>query len=53
MGLGPGRDLPSAGAGEAPMIAVAAALAKAICEATGIRLRSLPLTPRGIVEAPP
>ena len=46
------RDIPSAGAGETPLIAVAAALANAIFEATGIRLRSLPLTPRGILEAP-
>jgi len=46
------RDIPSAGAGETPIIAVAAALANAIFEATGIRLRSLPLTPNGIVEAP-
>jgi isoquinoline 1-oxidoreductase len=46
------RDIPPAGAGETPLIAVAAALANAIFEATGIRLRSLPLTPRGILEAP-
>jgi isoquinoline 1-oxidoreductase len=37
-------DLPSAGAGEAPMIAVAPAIASAIFAATGRRLRSLPLT---------
>ncbi|HET7017548.1 MAG TPA: molybdopterin cofactor-binding domain-containing protein [Streptosporangiaceae bacterium] len=36
-------DLPSAGAGEAPMIAVAPAIAGAIFAATGRRLRSLPL----------
>jgi nicotinate dehydrogenase subunit B len=46
------RDIPPAGAGETPLIAAAAALANAIFEATGIRLRSLPLTPRGILEAP-
>lgn len=36
-------DLPSAGAGETPMIAVAPAIAGAIFDATGCRLRSLPL----------
>ncbi len=36
-------DLPSAGAGETPMIAVAPAIAGAIFDATGRRLRSLPL----------
>lgn len=36
-------DLPSAGAGETPMIAVAPAIANAIFSATGRRLRSLPL----------
>ena len=40
-------DLPSAGAGEAPMIAVAPAVAAAIFDATGRRLRSLPLTGDG------
>ncbi len=38
-------DLPSAGAGETPMIAVAPAIAAAIFAATGRRLRSLPLLP--------
>ena len=36
-------DLPSAGAGETPLIAVAPAIAAAIFDATGRRLRSLPL----------
>jgi nicotinate dehydrogenase subunit B len=36
-------DLPSQGAGEAPMIAVAPAIASAIFAATGRRLRTLPL----------
>jgi len=40
-------DLPSAGAGETPMIAVAPAIAAAVFEATGRRLRSLPLTADG------
>ena len=38
-------DLPSAGAGETPMIAVAPAVANALFDATGRRLRDLPLTP--------
>jgi isoquinoline 1-oxidoreductase len=42
-------DLPSAGAGETPMIAVAPAIAGAIFEATGRRLRSLPLTCDGLL----
>ena len=42
-------DLPSAGAGETPMIAIAPAIANAICDATGQRLRSLPLTSDGLL----
>lgn len=41
------KDLASAGAGEAPMIAVAPALGNALFHATGVRLRSLPLVPEG------
>jgi isoquinoline 1-oxidoreductase len=44
------RDIASAGAGETPMIAVAPALANAIFEASGVRLRSLPLVPDGTVD---
>ena len=44
------RDIPSTGAGEAPIIAVAPALANAIFAATGRRLRSLPLVPDGFVH---
>ncbi len=42
-------DVPSAGAGETPIIAVAPALANAIRAATGRRLRALPLAPAGVV----
>jgi CO/xanthine dehydrogenase Mo-binding subunit len=37
------KDLPSAGAGETPIVAVAPALANAIFDATGKRLRAMPL----------
>ncbi|HWD40746.1 MAG TPA: molybdopterin cofactor-binding domain-containing protein, partial [Fimbriimonas sp.] len=37
------KDLPSAGAGECPIIAVAPAIGNAIFSATGKRLRSMPL----------
>ena len=43
------KDLPSVGAGECPMIGVAPAIANAIFDATGQRLRSLPLVPNGAV----
>jgi nicotinate dehydrogenase subunit B len=42
-------DQPSAGGGETPIIAVAPAIANAIFSACGIRLRSMPLAPRGVV----
>jgi isoquinoline 1-oxidoreductase len=42
------KDLPSAGAGETPIITVAPALGNAIFRASGIRLRSLPLVPHGL-----
>ncbi len=42
------RDLPSAGAGETPIVGVAPAVGNAIFDATGIRLRSLPMAPKGI-----
>jgi isoquinoline 1-oxidoreductase len=45
------KDLPSAGAGETPLIAVAPAVGNAIFQATGLRLRSLPMAPKG-VKAP-
>jgi isoquinoline 1-oxidoreductase len=40
-------DLPAAGAGECPMIALAPAVGNAIFQATGVRLRSLPMVPNG------
>jgi nicotinate dehydrogenase subunit B len=42
------KDLPSVGAGECPMIGVAPAIGNAIFDATGIRLRALPMVPNGL-----
>ena len=42
------KDLPSAGAGETPIIGIAPAVANALFAATGTRRRSLPLAPNGI-----
>jgi len=44
-------DLPSAGAGETPMIAVAPAIANAMFDLTGRRLRSLPLLPDDLLTS--
>jgi len=46
------EDIPSAGAGETPIVCVAPAIANAIFAATGIRLRSLPLAPDGTAGVP-
>jgi nicotinate dehydrogenase subunit B len=49
-------DLPSvppAGAGETPMISVAPAVASALYDASGVRLRALPLLPSGRLPAAP
>jgi isoquinoline 1-oxidoreductase len=42
------KDLPSAGAGETPIVPVAPAIGNAIFQATGNRLRSLPMVPNGL-----
>lgn len=39
------KDLPSVGAGEAPIVGIAPAIANAIFEVTQIRLRALPMAP--------
>jgi isoquinoline 1-oxidoreductase len=41
------KDLASAGAGETPIVAIAPAVGNAIFQATGVRLRSLPMVPNG------
>jgi isoquinoline 1-oxidoreductase len=45
------KDIPSVGAGECPMIGLAPAIANAIYDATGKRLRGLPLVPDGLKNA--
>jgi len=42
------KDLPSEGAGETPIVGLAPAVSNAIFNATGVRLRSLPLAPKGL-----
>jgi nicotinate dehydrogenase subunit B len=45
------KDIASAGAGECPMIGLAPAIGNAIFDATGVRLRSLPMVPEGLKVA--
>ena len=42
------KDLPSTGAGETPIVTIAPAIGNAIFDAVGVRLRSLPMVPRGL-----
>jgi nicotinate dehydrogenase subunit B len=42
------KDLPSEGAGETPIIAIAPAVGNAIFQATGQRLRSMPMAAKGL-----
>lgn len=41
------KDLPPAGGGETPIVAIAPAIGNALFQATGVRRRSLPLLPTG------
>jgi isoquinoline 1-oxidoreductase len=45
------KDLASAGAGETPIVGIAPAIGNAIFDATGQRLRSLPMAPKGIAPS--
>jgi len=45
------KDLPSEGAGETPIIGIAPAVGNAIFQATGQRLRSMPMAPNGLPKA--
>jgi isoquinoline 1-oxidoreductase len=42
------KDVASVGAGETPIVAIAPAVGNAICAATGVRLRSMPMVPQGL-----
>jgi isoquinoline 1-oxidoreductase len=42
------KDIPSAGAGETPIMAIAPSIGNAIYDASGVRLRNLPLAPHGV-----
>ena len=44
------KDLPSAGAGETPIVGLAPAVGNAIFDATGVRVRSMPLAADGLVK---
>ena len=44
------KDLPSAGAGETPIVGLAPAVANAIFDLTQVRIRSLPLAPDGRIS---
>ena len=39
------------GLGEPPKVATAAAIANAVANAIGVRIRSIPITPRKVLEA--
>ena len=45
------KDLESAGAGETPIVALAPAVGNAIFDASGVRLRALPMAPMGLKPA--
>ena len=45
------KDIPSAGAGETPIMAVAPAVGNAIFDASGVRLSNLPMVPKGLRPA--
>ena len=42
------KDLPSEGAGETPIVAIAPAIRNAILDATGLKLTAMPLVPNGL-----
>jgi CO/xanthine dehydrogenase Mo-binding subunit len=42
------KDIPSAGAGETPIMAIAPAVGNAIFHASGIRINNLPMVPNGL-----
>jgi isoquinoline 1-oxidoreductase len=45
------KDIPSAGAGETPIMAVAPAIGSALFDVTGVRINNLPMVPNGLRSA--
>jgi nicotinate dehydrogenase subunit B len=45
------KDIPSAGAGETPIMAVAPAIGNALFDVTGVRINNLPMVPNGLRSA--
>ncbi len=45
------KDLPSSGAGEAPIVGVAPAIRNAILNASGVKINQLPMLPNGVIPA--
>ncbi|HXZ13095.1 MAG TPA: molybdopterin cofactor-binding domain-containing protein [Candidatus Sulfotelmatobacter sp.] len=45
------KDIPPAGAGETTIVGIAPAVGNAIFDATGVRLRAMPLVPNGLKSA--
>jgi isoquinoline 1-oxidoreductase len=44
------KEVPPFGAGETPIVGIAPAVANAVFHATGMRLRSMPMTPSGSLQ---
>jgi len=47
----PRPELPASGAAETPIVVVPAAIANAIFDATGVRMREIPFTPERVLSA--
>jgi isoquinoline 1-oxidoreductase len=45
------KDLTSAGSGETPIVGIAPAVGNAIFDATGQRIRSMPMAPKGVAPS--
>jgi len=44
-------ELPATGAAETPIVVIPAAIANAIFDATGVRMREVPFTPKRVLSA--
>jgi CO/xanthine dehydrogenase Mo-binding subunit len=47
----PRPELPASGAAETPIVVVPAAIANAVFDATGVRMREIPFTPERVLSA--